>query len=134
VQSIRPPHLVVALAAAALVAAAVVLLAGGGSSQPAKAADSGYRKDAVLAGGKPLQQASCRQWNAASPATRAAIVDVLHDVVGGPTPYGPAKALPNDQAERLFDTRCAHPYARGWLLYELYTRAAAFSGAMDRFE
>jgi hypothetical protein len=133
VQSVRPPHLVAALAAAALVAAALVLLLGGGSSPPAKA-DNGYRKDAVLAGGKPLQQASCEQWNAAGKETRAAIVDVLHDVVGGPTPYGPAAALSNADAERLFDTRCAHPYARGWLLYELYTRAAAFSGAMDRFQ
>jgi hypothetical protein len=134
VQSVRPPHLVAALAAAAaLVAVAVVLLAGGGSSPPAKA-DPGYRKDAVVVGGKPLQQASCSEWNAASSEQRAAIVDVLHDLVGGPTPYGPATALSADDAERLFDTRCAHSYARGWLLYELYTRAAAFSGAMDRFQ
>jgi hypothetical protein len=138
VQSVRPPHLLIALAAAVLVAAAAfALLTGGGdgsAAKPADKADTGYRRAAVKLDGAALQSARCKQWVAATPAERAAIVDVLGDVVGGPTPYGPAKALSADEATRLFDARCAHPYARGWLLYELYTRAAAFSDAMDRFQ
>jgi hypothetical protein len=136
VQSVRPPHLLIALAAAVLVAAAAFALLDGGDgpgTKPAKA-DTGYRREAVRLDGAALQSARCKQWVAATPAERAAIVDVLGDVVGGPTQYGPAKALTDDEATRLFDSRCAHPYARGWLLYELYTRAAAFGDAMDRFE
>ena len=145
-RGVRRPHRValpaaVALAAAALAAGIAVGASGDTDAAPAKAAKPaqtaqthGYRRDVVKLDGKALQSASCEQWLAATPQQRAAIVDVLHDVVGGPTPYGPAKALSADEATALFDRRCPAPYARGWLLYELYTRAAAFSNAMDRFK
>jgi hypothetical protein len=110
--------------------------ASGGSSPPAAAAQAEpeLRKDAVRIQGVALQSARCKHWVAGSEAERDAVLDVLADVVGGPTPYGPATTLPEAEARALFDRRCAHSYARGWLLYELYTRASAFSGAMERFQ
>jgi hypothetical protein len=134
VRSVRRPHLLAALLVALAAIVVAVALASGGDSDASAARGTGYRKDVALIDGVALQQARCRQWLAGTSAQRAAIVDVLHDVVGGPTPYGPARALSASDATALFDRRCAHPYARGWLLYELYTRAAAFSGAMDHFE
>ena len=48
-------------------------------------------------------------------------------MVGGPTTSGgPATALSDTEARTLFQRTCAHPYARWFLLYELYTRAAGF--------
>jgi hypothetical protein len=73
-----------------------------------------------------LQSARCRQWRRASRHERDAAVATLAALVGGPTPYGPGSTLPADDAHRLFDRACARHYARGFLLYELYTRAAAF--------
>jgi hypothetical protein len=137
VQSVRRAHLLAALAAAAVVAvvAVVLLVPGSGSSGRAAASTpDGYRKEAVRIGGVGLQSARCKHWVGANPSERAAVVDVLRDVVGGPTPYGPATTLSADDTRTLFDRRCAHSYARGFLLYELLTRASAFSGAMDRFQ
>ena len=37
------------------------------------------------------------------------------------------KALPDDKAVKLFDRACKQTYARGFKLYKLYNRAAAFS-------
>jgi hypothetical protein len=78
-------------------------------------------------GGKALQSARCRQWVGATVRQKDRVVATLAAVVGGPTPYGPATTLPATAARDLFDRTCARRYARGFLLYELYTRAAAFS-------
>jgi hypothetical protein len=107
-----------ALSAAAL-AASLPLVHGGSSSGPAA-------PGLALVGGMPLQQARCEQWLAAGQAERDRALSALHGVVGGPTPFGPATALTHDEAERLFDRRCASPVAQHFLLYELYTRAAGF--------
>jgi hypothetical protein len=84
------------------------------------------RRSVALIGGKALQSARCRQWKGASARERAAIVGTLQVVVGGPTPYGQASALPPADATALFDRACSRSYARSFLLYELYTRASAF--------
>jgi hypothetical protein len=80
----------------------------------------------ALVGGMPLQQARCQQWVGASASERSGALSALHGVVGGPTPFGPATALSAPEAQRLFDRTCAHPWASGFLLYELYTRASGF--------
>jgi len=77
-------------------------------------------------GGKALQSARCAHWQEAGARRRDAVVATLAQVVGGPTPYGRATTLPADVAHQLFDRTCTRHYARGFLLYELYTRAAAF--------
>jgi hypothetical protein len=109
------------VAAAAL---AAVLAAGPDAAPPTPRAAG--PPGVTLIGGEKLQSARCRHWNAATPAEKAAVLETLKAVVGGPTPYGPASTLPAPYAHRLFDRACPRYYARGFLLYELYTRAAAF--------
>ena len=80
--------------------------------------------------GQTLQQARCTDWLAATPAEKAAAVGSLSAIVGAPTEYKGVRgtALTAAQSYRLLDNACASPIARHFLLYELYIRAAAFSG------
>jgi hypothetical protein len=36
------------------------------------------------------------------------------------------RTLPDDRAYKIIDSRCENSYARGFLLYEIDTRAAGF--------
>ncbi|GAC1523983.1 MAG: hypothetical protein NVS2B6_10200 [Thermoleophilaceae bacterium] len=85
-----------------------------------------------LIAGLPLQQAGCAQWRAGSATERSGVVGMLGRVVAGRTPYGPTATLTGVQAERLFNHVCASPIAHGFLLYELYIRAAAFRSQAAR--
>ena len=124
--------------AAAVIAAAVALLAAVsllGSDAPAPArtpARPAGPPGVAMIGGEKLQSARCRQWRGATPAEKDAVVATLARVVGGPTPYGRASILPDPVAHDLFDRACARYYARGFLLYEMYTRAAAFHETPQR--
>ena len=112
--------------------AAVAVLAGCGAAeapQPAAPAAAHHlkpRRSVALIGGKALQSARCVQWRKGSARRRAAIVSTLQAVIGGPTSYGQASALPPADATALFDRACSRAYARHFLLYELYSRASAF--------
>ncbi|HEX6459754.1 MAG TPA: hypothetical protein VF032_12610 [Thermoleophilaceae bacterium] len=125
-QSVHAPHLI--LGALAACAAALALFLTLGHQGPRHAPST---HGLALIGGKPLQQARCQQWLGASPSERARGIQALHGVVGGPTPFGRATALTSAEAERLFDRTCANGYARNFLLYELYTRAAGFRSVVD---
>jgi hypothetical protein len=138
-QSFPRPHLVAAPAVArrrlvALAALGLLVvvcgaaLAAGGSS-PTR---SGPGRYTGLIGGVPLQQARCAQWTAGSSAERQKTRDALAYVVGGPTPYGPATKLSDSQATALFDRACASPIANGFLLYEIYIRAAGYRSYLPR--
>jgi hypothetical protein len=125
VQAVLAPARIAALAALALALGSC----GGGDDAGAQRERAPARSGppgVTLIGGEKLQSARCRQWRGASEAEKAAVVQTLKAVVGGPTPYGPASTLPAPYAHALFDRTCARFYARGFLLYELYTRAAAF--------
>jgi hypothetical protein len=129
---VRPRAVWLAAALAVLVlGVAGVLLARERDASPGAAS---ARSSLAVIGGKPLQQASCTEWLGASLDERAAVVAALKANVGGATPYGPGRTLATADAYRLFDARCARAYARGFLLYELYTRAAAFQAAPQRFQ
>jgi hypothetical protein len=81
----------------------------------------------TLIGGVPIQQARCSQWLAGSTAERNAVVDVLAKVAGGASTTGGYGATLSPRDTRaLFTRTCAAPFASGFLLYELYNRAAAF--------
>jgi hypothetical protein len=147
-----PARLAAAVHTAAAAVALVVVVAGGsgGSGSPARApsarapaepapaapaaaaATSATAPRVTRVRGKALQSARCEHWRVASARQRDALVTTLHDVIGGPTPYGRATTLPADVAHQLFDRACRRSYARGFLLYELYTRAAAFYAAPHR--
>ena len=122
-----------ALAALALLAAVVVVGVMAGSDGES---GDGYRRDAVRLGdeGIALSSARCEHWVAATPSQREDVVAVLRDVVGGPTPYGRATSLSDTRAYALFERACAPERARGYLLYELYTRSSAFQKAPERFQ
>jgi hypothetical protein len=141
-QSVPAPHLIGAparlrrrgsralllaavVAAAALAAAPSLTTRNAGGTRP-------FTPGVALVGGLPMQQARCEQWLSASSSEKSAALDTLHGVVGGPTSFGPATALTRAEATRLFDRTCARPYARSFLLYELYTRAAGFRSLVTR--
>lgn len=102
----------------ALVALAGALVFAGcaGDSPPPQAGPLGSRAK--------LQQADCSDWKRASIRERQLTIDRLEEVVRGP--HGKGRTLPDDSAYSVIDGRCKQYYARGFLLYEMYTRAAAF--------
>ncbi len=111
------------LAAVALVIACAALAAAlltHGSAAPRRPAAG------AVIGAVPLQRARCVDWPGASSAERTATFRALAAGVGGATGFGPASTLSSAQAGALFDGTCSHAYARSFLLYELYIRAAGF--------
>ncbi|HMJ95753.1 MAG TPA: hypothetical protein VK486_07865 [Thermoleophilaceae bacterium] len=97
----------------ALVAAAAILLAGCGG-EPVPAQPFGVK----------LQTADCTDWRESSPQQRRSAVDQLERTVAGPRKEG--NTLPDELAYTTLDARCKPDFARGFLLYELYIRAAGF--------
>jgi hypothetical protein len=110
---------------ATLVAAllAMALAACGESSGDAAPAGAG---PALAA---PINLANCTDWNEASVDQQLATIDQLKDFVGGPVAGTEAsgETLDDDKAYDLFENYCANEFARGFKLYKLYSRAAAFS-------
>ena len=82
------------------------------------------RPDGPAALAVNLQQTTCSDWRRASPSDRRAVVNRLAEVVRGPRREG--RTLPDGRAHDILDARCGHHYARGFLLYEIYTRAVPF--------
>ena len=98
----------------ALATAAAIVVAGCGG-QPAPAEPFGVA----------LQVADCNDWRASSPQERQSAIDQLEEAVSGPR--GDGNTLPDDAAYNTLDARCKPDFARGFLLYQLYIRAAAFA-------
>jgi hypothetical protein len=78
----------------------------------------------------PINLADCRDWNAGNREERLGTIHGIRDFVGEPVPgtSGRGATLTDDQAYRLFEGWCSNEFARGFKLYKLYARAAAFSG------
>jgi hypothetical protein len=99
-------------------------LAGCGSSSHTNTAKTGV--------GQSLRVENCANWELATVAQRRTTVQQLRKFAGGPVgsssarQYGPV--LSDNRAYKLFESYCAKPFARGFKLYKLYTRAAAFAG------
>jgi hypothetical protein len=75
----------------------------------------------------------CRDWNTANPWERAGTLELIREFAGGPagSPSGTGQTLQDDEAFALFDRGCSREYARGFRLYRLYTRAAAFKSLAE---
>ena len=102
-------------------------LGGGGSDGPA--AQGG----ATIGGAVRL--ADCAGWREAGPAQRRDTIVDIREFAGGLVGYGqPGRAptLPDERAYDLFEGACKPDYARGFKLYKLYTRAAAFQHLQRR--
>jgi hypothetical protein len=114
-------------AAVAALAIAGALLAGATSLASRHRSAPPRTPGVALIGGVPLQQARCEQWLPASRSERRAVVDALAGTVGGPSSSGGVgTTLTRGEAYALFDNACRSSVARGFLLYELYIRAAGF--------
>jgi hypothetical protein len=114
-------------AAVAALAIAGLLIAGALSLRTRPSATTRPEPGVALIGGVPLQQARCEQWMAGSRTERDAVVGALAGTVGGPSSTGGVgTTLTASEANALFDHACASSVASGFLLYELYIRAAGF--------
>jgi hypothetical protein len=96
---------------------------GGGPRAPTGSADT-----------KPivLQLFNCADWQRAGDATRREVIRRLRAVNGGEVSgrgvSGRGAVLPDAAAYRLFATYCDQRFARSFVLYKLYGRAAGFAG------
>jgi hypothetical protein len=109
----------------AVVLCAAVLVAGCGGDEPAP-------QDGPLGPGARLQTATCRDWRAASPPQRSNTVDRLEEIAAGPRREG--GTLPDDVAYETLEARCKPEFARGFLLYDIYNRAAGFRSLAEQAE
>ncbi len=85
--------------------------------------------------GQPINLADCSDWNQANTEQRLGTIQQLKDFAGGPivgnsasSPSGTGAVLDDQQAYDLFNNYCKADFARGFKLYKLYERAAAFTG------
>jgi hypothetical protein len=121
----RSRRLALIVAAGALVA--VAGCGGGSSTQP--------QVDVGPNVGQPISLADCHDWNQANTEQRLGTIKQLKDFAGGPivgndatSPSGTGAVLDDKDAYNLFNSYCARGFSRGFKLYKLYERAAAFSG------
>jgi hypothetical protein len=119
----RAAPIVCAIAAAAAVAGC----GGGPNTQP--------QVDVGPNVGQPISLADCNDWNQADTEQRLGTIHQLKDFAGGPVvgnnasaPSGRGSVLDDKKAYDLFNGWCSQSFARGFKLYKLYERAAAFSG------
>jgi hypothetical protein len=85
--------------------------------------------------GESIALADCNDWNQADTEQRLGTIQQLKDFAGGPvvgnnagSPSGTGAVLDDKQAYDLFQNYCRESFARGFKLYKLYERAAAFAG------
>jgi hypothetical protein len=85
--------------------------------------------------GAPINLADCTDWNRADVGERLGTIAQLESFAGGPVvggsagdPSGTGAVLDDDAAYDLLTRYCETELARGFKLYKLYERAAAFSG------
>jgi hypothetical protein len=113
----------------------VALLAGcGGSSGSNGSSGSKEEREAdVLAPGVgSVRTADCTDWKKGKVAQRRSTVVALRKFAGGPVgssagiKNGPV--LDDGRAYRVLQSYCKRFFARGFKLYKLYERAAAFVG------
>ncbi len=99
----------------------------GGSSVSQEQAQQDFGVDL----GAPISLADCTDWNNGNVNERLGTVREIRDFAGGPvgSPAGHGATIPDEDAYTLFDHYCDNDFARGFKLYKLYTRAAAFSSA-----
>lgn len=117
------------LAAVAGMAAAATLAACGGGDDPGEApVEQGGPTIGV-----PIQLASCEDWEGATVEERLGTIAQIENFAGGPVGTGElhGATLDRDQAYDVIESFCGPEYARGFRLYKLYTRAAAFAPVAD---
>jgi hypothetical protein len=89
--------------------------------------------------GEPIRLADCNDWEQANTEQRLGTINQLQDFAGGPvvgnnasSPSGTGSVLDDKDAYNLFNRWCDQSLARGFKLYKLYERAAAFTGQPEQ--
>jgi hypothetical protein len=106
----------------------IALLGGCGGSSRAKQ----QPVDLPAPGVGSVRTADCRDWKNGDVDQRRSTVVELRKFAGGPVgssagiQHGPV--LDDERAYRVLQSYCAKYFARGFKLYKLYERAAAFVG------
>ncbi|MGH2923696.1 MAG: hypothetical protein ACRDKH_06690 [Solirubrobacterales bacterium] len=113
---------------AAVGAALVATLAFAGCGGEDDATSGGSGEGIQLSA--PINLADCTDWNEGSVEERLGTIASIRDYTGGDVAGAGAagRVLPDDRAYDLFENYCENEFARGFKLYKLYGRAAAFSG------
>jgi hypothetical protein len=109
---------------------AVGLIAGcGGGTNTQRQVDVGPNV------GQPISLADCNDWEQANTEQRLGTIKELKNFAGGPvvgnnasSPSGTGSVIDDEKAYDLFNNWCKQSFARGFKLYKLYERAAAFTG------
>jgi len=124
------------LASAAALIFAAALLSGCGSVS--QGSTLGERQGATVAEhssidvGESARSDTCAQWKAGTVKQRDGALIRLRKFAGSPVGSSSAlqygHVLSDERAYRLFQSFCAHHFARAFKLYKLYERAAAFVG------
>jgi hypothetical protein len=122
------------LRAAAALLCCLPLLAGCGGSSDSKPNDSKRPVDYSLVPGvgASIRSANCSDWERGPVDQRRSTVIRLRKFAGGP--IGSSAGIQNgpvlndERAYDLLQSYCANRFARGFKLYKLYERAAAFIG------
>lgn len=112
------------LAGAVIACGALLLVVGCG---PAASGTSG--PDAAKLGPRP-GQLTCTDWGGGTVAERRGTIEQLTMLASGnanPEEVGPNRVLSDEDAYEVLDLTCSRYLARGFLLYEIYNRSAAFS-------
>jgi hypothetical protein len=121
-------HAVAALTLFGLACCIVVLGSCGGSSSASHEAS-----DAAPPAVGTVQKANCTDWKKGSVDERVNMVVALRTFAGGQVgssagiQTGPV--LDDGRAYRIFQSYCRNYFARGFKLYKLYERAAAYVGS-----
>jgi hypothetical protein len=80
-----------------------------------------------------IQIFDCADWNAAGPPVRRYVLRRLHEIgndqVTGPDVQGRGSVLTDEQATKMFDSTCANPRTRGFVLYKIYAFSRGFRGS-----
>jgi hypothetical protein len=115
---------ILAIGACALALAVLTGCGGGDRSAPVEQGGIG---DALVA---PINLADCTDWQQGSVEERLATIEQIRNFLGGHVAgtESSGKVLGDDEAYDLFESYCENEFARGFKLYKIYARAAAFSG------
>jgi hypothetical protein len=128
VRGMSGPRRGLAAVAGGLVVGALIGGCGGGSGTQ-------HQVDVGPNVGQPINLADCNDWKQANTEQRLGTIKQLKDFAGGPivgnnasSPSGTGAVLDDKDAYNLFNGWCDQSFARGFKLYKLYERAAAFTG------
>jgi hypothetical protein len=112
-----------------LVGCALTASACGGSDDDARGKPA---KPAGLPNDFNLQLFNCSDWNEAGKPVRRYVLTRLHEIandqITGPGVQGRGSVLTDEQVVEMFDSTCANPRARGFVLYKIYAFSRGFRG------